>query len=234
MKFFKYLIALFIVISCDSASKKATQPPNVIIIFTDDQGYGDLGSFGSMDIKTPNVDALGADGATLTDFLVASSTCSPSRAALLTGAYPIRTGVVGVLWPEGHGFGGANGGKVGLHPNEVTTAEVLKANGYATAMAGKWHLGSKAPFLPTYQGFDTYFGIPYSNDMNRDELPILMDEKVVEIKPNGNAQFLMQFFTKKIGDCRKRWCSFRRTNDPASLDFFLRFKSYISSYSKHS
>ena len=142
MKFFKYLIALFIVISCDSASKKATQPPNVIIIFTDDQGYGDLGSFGSMDIKTPNVDALGADGATLTDFLVASSTCSPSRAALLTGAYPIRTGVVGVLWPEGHGFGGANGGKVGLHPNEVTTAEVLKANGYATAMAGKWHLGS--------------------------------------------------------------------------------------------
>ena len=206
MKFFKYLIALFIVISCDSASKKATQPPNVIIIFTDDQGYGDLGSFGSMDIKTPNVDALGADGATLTDFLVASSTCSPSRAALLTGAYPIRTGVVGVLWPEGHGFGGANGGKVGLHPNEVTTAEVLKANGYATAMAGKWHLGSKAPFLPTYQGFDTYFGIPYSNDMNRDELPILMDEKVVEIKPDQSllteryTDFAIDFIKNKQED----------------------------------
>ena len=158
MKIIKYLIVCAIIFSCDSDTKKTKQPPNVIIIFTDDQGYGDLGSFGSMDIKTPNIDALGNDGATLTDFLVASSTCSPSRAALLTGSYPMRTGVIGVLWPEGHGFGGKNGGKVGLHPNEITAAEVLKEKGYATAMAGKWHLGSKAPFLPTCLGFDTYFG----------------------------------------------------------------------------
>ena len=184
MKIIKYLLVCAIVFSCDSDTKKTAKSPNVVIIFTDDQGYGDLGLFGSMDIKTPNIDALGNDGATLTDFLVASSTCSPSRAALLTGSYPMRTGVVGVLWPEGHGFGGKNGGKVGLHPNEVTIAEVLKEKGYATAMAGKWHLGSKAPFLPTYQGFDTYFGIPYSNDMYREKLPIMLDEKVVEIKPD--------------------------------------------------
>ena len=110
MKIIKYLTVCAIIFSCDSDTKKTKHPPNGIIIFTDDQGYGDLGSFGSMDIKTPNIDALGNDGATLTDFLVASSTCSPSRAALLTGSYPMRTGVVGVLWPEGHGFGGKNGG----------------------------------------------------------------------------------------------------------------------------
>ena len=206
MKIIKYLIVCAIIFSCDSDTKKNTQPPNVVIIFTDDQGYGDLGSFGSMDIKTPNIDALGNDGATLTDFLVASSTCSPSRAALLTGSYPMRTGVVGVLWPEGHGFGGKNGGKVGLHPNEITTAEVLKEKGYATAMAGKWHLGSKAPFLPTYQGFDTYFGIPYSNDMNREKLPIMLDEKVIEIKPDQSlltkryTDFAIDFINSKNDD----------------------------------
>ena len=150
-----------------SKNSKAEQPPNVIIIYTDDQGYGDLSSYGSISMKTPNIDALGSGGATFYDFLVGSSTCSPSRAALLTGAYPIRAGVVGVLWPkEGGGFGGKNKGLVGLHPNEVTIAESLKGSGYDTAMAGKWHLGSQAPFMPTDQGFDSYLGIPYSNNMN--------------------------------------------------------------------
>ena len=206
MKLFKYFIALTILISCNSATKKSTQPPNVIIVFTDDQGYGDLSSFGSMAIKTPNIDALGADGATLTDFLVASSTCSPSRAALLTGSYPIRTGVIGVLWPEGHGFGGANGGKVGLHPDEITIAEVLRDKGYATAMAGKWHLGSKKPFMPTYQGFDTYFGIPYSNDMNREKLPLMLDNEIIEIKPDQSlltrryTDFAIDFIKSKKED----------------------------------
>ena len=110
IKFFKYMFFLGMFISCRTTSnesiKKTGESPNVTIIFTDDQGYGDLSSYGSKTIKTPHIDALGAGGATLTDFLVASSTCSPSRAALLTGSYPIRPGVTGVLWPEeGGGFG---------------------------------------------------------------------------------------------------------------------------------
>ena len=211
IKLIKYLFLFGIFLSCKTTSKDVgkaeTQTPNVIIIFTDDQGYGDLSSFGSKIVKTPNIDALGTGGATLTNFLVASSTCSPSRAALLTGSYPIRTGVVGVLWPEeGGGFGGPNKGKVGIHPNEVTIAEVLKQKGYATAMAGKWHLGSKAPFMPTYQGFDTYFGIPYSNDMNREKLPLILDEKTIEIKPDQSrlteryTDFAIEFINQKSED----------------------------------
>jgi|TARA_B110000305_G_scaffold134337_1_gene149974 arylsulfatase len=189
MNYFKFTFVLILFFSCNSSLKKSpnliNEKPNIIIIYTDDQGYGDLSSFGSMYIKTPNIDALGAGGAILTDFLNASSTCSPSRAALLTGAYPIRTGVNTVLWPEGHGgFGGSKSKGVGLHPDEVTIAEVLKDNGYTTAMTGKWHLGDNPLFLPTKQGFDTYFGIPYSNDMNKEELPLLLNSEVVEIKPD--------------------------------------------------
>lgn len=208
IKFFKYMFFLGMFISCRTTSnesiKKTGESPNVIIIFTDDQGYGDLSSYGSKTIKTPHIDALGAGGATLTDFLVASSTCSPSRAALLTGSYPIRTGVTGVLWPEeGGGFGGPNKGLVGMHPNEITIAELLKQKNYTTAMAGKWHLGSKIPFMPTYQGFDTYFGIPYSNDMNREKLPLILDEEIIEIKPDQSlltqryTDFVMDFIENK-------------------------------------
>ena len=119
MNYFKFTFVLILFFSCNSSLKKSpnliNEKPNIIIIYTDDQGYGDLSSFGSMYIKTPNIDALGAGGAILTDFLNASSTCSPSRAALLTGAYPIRTGVNTVLWPEGHGgFGGSKSKGVGL------------------------------------------------------------------------------------------------------------------------
>jgi arylsulfatase len=210
-KLFKYMFFLGMIISCRTTSnesiKKTYDSPNVIVIFTDDQGYGDLSSYGSKTIKTPHIDALGAGGATLTDFLVASSTCSPSRAALLTGSYPIRTGVTGVLWPEGGGgFGGRNKGLVGMHPNEVTLAELLKQKNYATAMAGKWHLGSKIPFMPTYQGFDTYFGIPYSNDMNREKLPLILDEETIEIKPDQSlltqryTDFAMDFIENKSGE----------------------------------
>ena len=133
MKYIFYLLIVIIVSSCNSKnlSKEKNQLPNIIIIYTDDQGYGDLSSYGSMSMKTPNIDELGANGAKLTNFLNASSTCSPSRAALLTGSYPIRTGLVNVLWPRGGGFGSDNSKTLkGLNPNEITIAEVLRNEGY--------------------------------------------------------------------------------------------------------
>jgi len=130
--------------------------PNVIIIFTDDQGYQDLGVFGSPGIKTPNIDRMAGEGMRFTEFYSASSVCTPSRAALLTGCYPGRVGGLGVLFPRD---------QKGLNPKETTIARMLKANGYATACVGKWHLGHLKAFLPTSHGFDSYYGIPYSNDM---------------------------------------------------------------------
>ncbi|MCM4170770.1 arylsulfatase [Arenibacter sp. TNZ] len=147
-----FLGAVFIL----SAQKKQSEP-NVIIFFTDDQGYQDVGSFGSPLIKTPNLDQMANDGIKFTDFYSASPVCSPSRAALLTGSYPPRVGVPVVLWPKSDS---------GLATEELTIADMLKTKAYATACIGKWHLGDKPEFLPTSQGFDSYFGIPYSNDMS--------------------------------------------------------------------
>jgi arylsulfatase A-like enzyme len=130
---------------------------NFIIIFMDDQGYQDVGCFGSPNIKTPNLDRMAAEGMKFTDFYSAASVCSPSRAALLTGCYPPRVGITKVLFPRDN---------IGLNPNEVTIADVMKKQGYATACIGKWHLGHLPEFLPTSNGFDYYFGIPYSNDMD--------------------------------------------------------------------
>jgi len=138
-------------------SKEETKRPNVIIFFTDDQGYQDVGCFGSPLIKTPNLDQMARDGMRFTDFYVASSVSSPSRAALLTGCYPQRVGVPDVLWPNS---------ETGLSNKETTIADMLKANGYATECIGKWHVGDRPGYLPTSQGFDTYLGIPYSNDMS--------------------------------------------------------------------
>lgn len=133
-------------------------PPNVILIFADDLGYGDLGCFGSETIRTPHLDRLAEQGRRFTSFMVASPVCTPSRAALLTGCYPKRVGMhQHVLFP---------GSNKGLNPTEHTITDHLKAQGYATACFGKWHLGHHPEVLPTAQGFDTYFGIPYSNDMN--------------------------------------------------------------------
>ncbi|MHC4983333.1 MAG: sulfatase-like hydrolase/transferase, partial [Planctomycetota bacterium] len=136
--------------------------PNFIIFFTDDQGYADLGCFGSGTapgslpaVSTPNINNMAAQGVKFTDFYVSASVCSASRASLLTGCYCERVGVTGALYP----------GEAGLDPREITIANLLKAEGYATTCIGKWHLGDLAGRLPTDQGFDSYFGIPYSNDL---------------------------------------------------------------------
>ncbi len=146
------LLPLF---ACSSESK-VSQDPNVIIIFTDDQGFNDLGCYGSPLIKTPNLDAMAQSGVHFTDFYVSSSISSPSRAGLLTGKYNTHNGVPVVFWP----------GEKGMAQEEITIAEALKTKGYNTACIGKWHLGDADGYLPTEQGFDEYLGIPYSNDMN--------------------------------------------------------------------
>ena len=143
-----------------TATLTAEDRPNVIIIFADDQGYQDIGCFGSPKIKTPHLDRMAKEGVRFTDFYSANSVCSPSRAALLTGCYPPRVGVTKVLFP---------GATVGLSPDEITIADMLKEQGYATACIGKWHIGHKEQFLPTSNGFDEYYGIPYSNDMTVDK-----------------------------------------------------------------
>jgi len=134
---------------------QADLPPNVIIIFTDDHGYGDLGCYGSPNIQTPNIDRMAAEGMRFTSFYAAPF-CGPSRAQIMTGCYPPRVG---------HARNHGPGSDAGLHPDEVTIADLLKKKGYATMCIGKWHLGDAPEFLPTSQGFDSYFGIPFSNDM---------------------------------------------------------------------
>ncbi|MGJ8695768.1 MAG: sulfatase family protein [Verrucomicrobiaceae bacterium] len=156
MKFFALLLIFTMPVLAESGRK-----PNFVIIFADDQGYGDLGCFGSETIKTPNIDRLAREGRRFTNFMVASPVCTPSRAALLTGCYPKRIGMEKhVLFPSS---------TRGLSPEEHTIADHLKGQGYATACFGKWHLGHHPETLPQRHGFDTYFGIPYSNDMNHPE-----------------------------------------------------------------
>jgi arylsulfatase A len=161
-----------------------TRPPNFIIILADDLGYGDLSCYGSEKIATPRLDRVAAEGARLTDFCVSAPICSPSRASLLTGRYAQRAGLPFVLFPTE---------RKGLAPEEITLAEILKERGYATACIGKWHLGFLPPFQPMRQGFDEFFGLPYSNDSAKQpedkpfdpvlapvELPLLRGSEVVE------------------------------------------------------
>lgn len=146
------------------AQPSRERPPNIVVILTDDQGYGDLGSQGHPTIRTPHLDRMAAEGQRWTSFYVSASVCTPSRAGLLTGRLAVRSGMTGdhltgrrVLFPDSSG---------GLPQDEVTIAELLKARGYATAAIGKWHLGHLPQHLPPTQGFDSYFGVPYSNDMD--------------------------------------------------------------------
>jgi arylsulfatase A-like enzyme len=163
----------------------AQRPPNFVIIFADDLGYADIGSFGAVGYKTPNLDRMAKEGVRLTDFYVAQAVCSASRTALLTGCYPNRVGIQGAL---------NHTAQHGINDSEMTIAEVLKPKGYATAIFGKWHLGHHPQFLPTRHGFDEYFGLPYSNDMWPNhpqaakgfypDLPLIENEKVVQFMPD--------------------------------------------------
>ena len=147
------MLTLFLTAVCYAAPEP---PPNVVIVFTDDQGWGDLSCYGSKDIPTPNIDQLATEGMRFTNFYVSQPVCSASRSSLLSGCYANRVGISGALVPST---------KHGLDPLEHTIAEVVKPLGYSTACYGKWHLGHREPFLPGEQVFDEYFGIPYSNDM---------------------------------------------------------------------
>ena len=149
--------------------------PNIVFILCDDLGFGDLGCYGSK-IPTPNLDRMAREGMRFTCLNSADPVCSPSRAALLTGRYPTRVGVPRVFFPQDH---------EGLSLDEITLANVLKARDYKTACIGKWHLGRPEEYLPTSRGFDRYFGIPYSNDMNPRSL--MQDTKVVEEPANLNS-----------------------------------------------
>ena len=177
-----FRIALFLaLLGFPISAMGAERPPNFVVIYADDLGYGDVGCFGSK-IPTPNLDRMAREGVRFTDFYVAQAVCSASRAALLTGCYPNRVGIFGALGPAS---------KVGISDKEMTIAQVLKPRGYATAIFGKWHLGHHSQFLPTRHGFDEYFGLPYSNDMwpkhptaKFPDLPLIDGEKTVEVNPD--------------------------------------------------
>ena len=168
------------------AMHAAAAVPNYVLIFCDDLGYGDLGCYGSAKNRTPRIDAMAKEGMRFTSFLSSSPVCTPSRASLLTGCYARRVGMhedfTGhwVLIPRS---------RRGMHADEWTLPEILKAKGYATACIGKWHLGDQPPHLPTAHGFDEYYGIPYSNDMasarrGDPPLPLVQDTKVIEAPAN--------------------------------------------------
>lgn len=190
-------------------SSKATRTPelpNIILIFMDDMGYGDLGCTGALDYETPHLDRLAAGGMRFTNFLAAQAVCSASRAALLTGCYPNRIGISGALFPDS---------KTAIHSGELLIPELLKQKGYTTAMVGKWHLGDRPPFLPKQHGFDDYLGLPYSNDMwpvefdgtpakagsrkaQMPQLPLLDgDKKSMEIRSFKDMDTLTTLYTQR-------------------------------------
>jgi arylsulfatase A len=175
------------------AQEKPKRPPNVIVIYVDDMGYGDLGCFGAKKIKTPNLDKMAKQGTRFTSFYVSQAVCSASRAALMTGKYSNRTGILGALGPNAKG---------GLPKEHLTIAEMLKMLGYATGIIGKWHLGHLPDYLPTRRGFDEYYGLPYSNDMwpkhptaKFPPLPLIEGEK--EIAQNPDQSKLTTDYTER-------------------------------------
>jgi arylsulfatase A-like enzyme len=185
--------------------------PNIVIIFIDDLGYADIGPFGATKQKTPNLDRMAAEGIKLTSFY-AAPVCSVSRAQLLTGCYGARVSVPGVYFPAG---------PQGLNPKEFTIAKRLKEHGYATQCIGKWHLGDQPEFLPTRHGFDHYFGIPYSNDMQRKSketgqrvVPLLRDDKVAELLTDTQQSGITERYTAEA-------VGFIRTNKDRPFFLYL-------------
>jgi len=187
-----FLILCSLVLSAAPALRAADKPsigkPNVVIVFTDDQGFGDVGVYGQTNFTTPNLDRMAAEGMKFTDFYAAQAVCSASRTGLLTGCYPNRVGILGALGP---------GSKHGINDNDILISEVLKDSGYATAIYGKWHLGDSRQFLPLQHGFDDYFGLPYSNDMwpfhptagdRFPDLPLIEKNEIVNPKVNHEDQ----------------------------------------------
>jgi len=186
-------------LTCKTIHKLMNNKPNIILINCDDLGYGDVGCYGSTLNHTPRLDRMAAEGTRFTDFLMPAPVCTPSRAGMMTGCYPKRIGLEtgfghGVLFP---------GDPIGLHPDEITVATLLRKAGYATGLVGKWHIGDQPPFMPTSHGFDSYFGLPYSNDhsMSRTReqrgglperfrehglppLPLLQGTEVIETEPD--------------------------------------------------
>jgi arylsulfatase A len=202
-------VAFVACIQASPTSSADAERPNFLVFFCDNLGYGDIGPYGSTLHRTPNLDLLASQSRKFTHFYTAANVCTPSRAGLMTGTYPrrlnlhrnVRNGAV--LQP---------GEPIGLNPSEVTIAEVLKSVGYSTMLIGKWHLGDQTVFLPTRQGFDEYFGIPYSDDMTPREgvdwppLPLMRDERVIEAGVDRNG------LTKRETEEAKRFIADNRNN----------------------
>jgi arylsulfatase A len=193
-----------------AAQEKPKRPPNVIIVYVDDMGYGDLGCFGNKKIKTPNLDTMAKQGTRFTSFYVSQAVCSASRAALMTGKYSNRTGILGALGPNA---------KHGLAKEHVTIAEMLKTLGYRTGIIGKWHLGHLPEFLPKKRGFDEYYGLPYSNDMwpkhptaKFPDLPLIDGDNVIAKNPDQ---------TKLTTDYTERAVKFIRKNKDQPFFLYL-------------
>ncbi len=206
-------LTMLILTCASSASAADVNKPNFVIILADDLGYGDLGCYGHPTIRTPHLDRMAAEGQKYTNAYVSECVCTPSRTGLLTGRYPIRSGMCSskrrVLFANSVG---------GLPQSEITIAKALKAEGYATACFGKWHLGHLPQFLPGKHGFDTFLGLPYSNDMNNisgkglDALfhpkveyfnpPLMRDEKIIE-RPTDQTKLTQRYTEESIAFIKK-------------------------------
>lgn len=204
---FQIIIISFLVQACTIHSEEGNELPNIIIIFADDLGYGDLSCYGNPTIRTPHLDQMAQEGMKFTQFYVPSPVCTPSRAALLTGCYPKRVSLhKHVLFPNYD---------YGISSDEILLSEMLKETGYKTAIYGKWHLGHQKQFLPLQHGFDEYYGIPFSNDMSRKEqvkkgnleykyyLPLIEGNDTIELDPDQSL--FTSILTNKAVDFIKKY-----------------------------